>query len=317
MTVYNAELYLREAIDSVLRQDFEDFEFIIINDGSPDGSQKIVDTYAQFDKRIVPVQQKNMGLVASLNKGIKMARGEYIARMDSDDVCLAKRFSDQIAFLEANPAVVLLGGGFEVIDSDGYHVETIFSPLRDKDIQRTMLLRNPFGHASVMYRKDAVVAAGLYSDKVGPTEDYELWIRIRKQGKIAALPRPLYRYRINFNGISQNSGTTQADISERHAEKLWKESPPSVLNRKELLKQSRRYIKAGHKSSFGVAIKHQFLADNAQIGVKFIRHGQLTKGLMQLLAVATTGRLGLKLVAARIKLIIHNLVYIRLLHKGN
>jgi glycosyltransferase involved in cell wall biosynthesis len=303
MTVYNAEGYVSEAIDSILRQDFTDYELILINDGSKDGSQAIVDRYAAIDKRIVPIVQKNMGLVASLNKGINLAKGTYIARMDADDVAMDGRFREQVEFLYANPDVVLVGGAFEVIDTDGCYLEAIFPPFRDKDIRRTMYLRNPFGHASVMYRKQAAIDAGLYSNEFGPTEDFELWIRMARIGKIGGLARPLYRYRVNPQGISLSSNGKQMDHTVQHTDRLWREQPPAVLSRAELKTQARRYVASTPKAGHGVALKYQFLTDNARIGFKHLAHGNIGTGIRQLWNVATTGRAGLAVVWRRLKIV--------------
>lgn len=315
MTVYNEGLYLREAIDSILRQEFTDFEFIIINDGSTDNSQDIIDHYARIDSRIVPINQKNQGLVASLNTGVQRAKGKYIARMDADDVSMSQRLSDQVTFMDNSPNVVLLGGGFEIIDEMGYFLERIHVPLYDRDIRRTMLLRNPFGHASVMFRRDAIKKAGLYSDKCGPTEDFELWIRLKDYGKVAALPRPLYEYRIKRNGISLTASEIQMKYTEQHIDQLWKTTIPSVLSRRELIAQSKRYLRAARHIGYGVGIKHQFLSDNAQIGMKLIRYGHFWRGFRQMLNVASTGRAGLRITLKRLKIVAGGLIR-RLLGRG-
>lgn len=303
MTVYNAESFLKESIDSILRQNYTDFEFLIINDGSSDGSKEIIEHYASIDKRIRAIHQKNHGLVYSLNKGIKMASGTYIARTDADDVCMDNRLLNQVEFLEANPEVVLLGGGFEIIDQEGYYMETVHPPTQDRDIRRTLLLRNPFGHASVMFRKTAVEKAGLYSDKFGPTEDYELWIRMSKQGKLAALSRPVYRYRINREGISFNSNGTQSEYAILHGKKLWAQSPPKILRRSELRRQFRRYIKNSNRPPYGNAVAYQYLSDNAQIGFKMIRNKMVVSGIRQLFAVACCNRTGIRIIRSRTSII--------------
>lgn len=300
MTVYNAEGFLKESMDSILRQSFTDFEFIIINDGSSDGSKEIIDQYATIDRRIRAIHQKNHGLVYSLNKGIGLAKGKIIARTDADDISMDNRLRDQMDFLDANPEVVLLGGGFEIIDHEGYYIETVHPPASDRDIRRTLLLRNPFGHASVMFRKEAAEAAGLYSDEHGPTEDYELWIRLRSHGKLAALSRPVYRYRLNQSGISFNSNGTQSDFAILHGKKLWATSPPKVLGRSELRRQFRRYIKASDRPSYGAAVAHQFLSDNTQLALKMLRNRMFLSGIKQLFAVATCNRTGIKVIRARI-----------------
>lgn len=307
MTVYNTETYLREAIDSILRQDFTNFEFIIINDGSTDNSQEIIDEYAQRDKRIITVHQKNSGLVYSLNKGIGLAKGTYIARMDADDVCMDNRLSAQAAFMEAHPEVILLGGGFEIMDEDGWYMGTVHAPTTDEDIRRTMMLRNPFGHASVIFRKEAAIKAGLYSADCGPTEDYEFWIRMRHFGKLAALPAPLYRYRINSAGISASKAKIQDHYRLQHLAKLWNEEGRlTVLGRRELRARSAFYLHASKRMSYGIGMRLQFLQDNAQLGIKMIRYGHVLMGMRQLFSVAIAGRSGLGVVRSRLLILVRN-----------
>ncbi len=119
MSVYNGERFLREAIESILSQTFRDFEFIIVNDGSTDGTAGILNSYALSDSRVRVFEQENMGQCASDNRGCSLARGKYIARMDSDDVSMRDRLERQIAFLENHEKVGLLGGAVEIIDDRG------------------------------------------------------------------------------------------------------------------------------------------------------------------------------------------------------
>lgn len=299
MPVYNCARYLRESIDSVLRQTYTDFELIIVNDGSTDSTQEIIDYYAPIDTRIVPIIQKNIGLVATLNKAIGMARGKYIARIDGDDPWFDDKLHRQMALFEKDDSLVLVGGSFEIIDENGFFIETILPLTRDEDLRRTLTLRNAFGHAGVVFLKEAVQVAGLYSDKFGPTEDYELWIRLSKIGRLASVPDPVFRYRILSTGISQSSSEKQAIESKSHSHRQWLEEMPRVFSRTEILTQSRRYFNQSTGQWRGVAMKEQFLSDNAQIGIKLIRYGKYIEGLMQLWNVASTGRAGTKSVFKR------------------
>jgi glycosyltransferase involved in cell wall biosynthesis len=285
----------------VLRQDYKNYELIIINDGSTDLTQTIINEYAKRDDRIIPIKQKNAGLVATLNKGIGLARGIYIARIDGDDPWMEGKLTDQISELEKDERLVLIGGGFEIIDENGYYIETIFPPTRDEDIRRTLMLRNTFGHAGVIYRKDAIVKAGLYSNQCGPTEDYDMWIKLSSIGRLKNLAHPVYRYRIHRNGISQQNSQKQALATKQHVEKIWSKSTPRVLSRREIIIQSNRYLHQTPQLWYGQALKEQFLSDNAQIGVKLIRHGHIINGLLQILYVASIGRSGTKAALKRIR----------------
>lgn len=202
LPAYNTARYLKESLDSVLRQSYTNFELIALNDGSTDTTGDILDQYAASDTRIVVVHQDNIGLVKTLNKGINLAKGELIARIDGDDPWMDDKLLEQVNCFNEDPSLVLSGGGFEIINTDGYYLETVMPPLFDEDIRRTLYLRNTFGHSAVVFKKEAAIQAGLYSSDHGPTEDYDLWIRLAKIGTVSNLPRPIYRYRINLNGIS-------------------------------------------------------------------------------------------------------------------
>lgn len=301
MPVYNAESFLSETLDSVLRQTFEDFELLAINDGSTDKSGVILDKYANLDSRIVVIHKKNEGLVATLNYGIGRARAELIARLDADDPSFEDRFEQQLILFKSNKKLVLVGGGFEIIDHMGYFLETIHPPTQDRDLRRTLYLRNPFGHSGIMFKKEAVIRAGLYTDEFGPTEDYDLWIRLAKEGELACLPFPIYKYRINKGGISQSNSTRQAAETAEHSHRQWSESLPAVLTRRELIDQSESFIRNARTHRYGIGQKEQFLSDNAQVGVKFIRYHHYLKGLRQLFLVASTGRTGIRVIVKRLK----------------
>lgn len=303
LPAYNAERYIEESIQSVIRQDFKDYELIIINDGSTDHTQDIIDHYKAVDERIVSINQVNQGLVATLNTGLSMARGEYIARIDGDDPWMSCKLSRQLQEFKHDASLVLIGGGFEVIDEDGYYIETIFPPTENDDLHRALMLRNVFGHAGIMMRKSAAVQAGGYRADVGPTEDYDLWIRLAKLGTIKNLAFPVYRYRINSAGISQQNSNAQATEAKKHVDRQWKEGFPPVLSRHEIIRRSATYLSASRREWYNVALKEQFLADNAQIGIKLIRYGQYSAGIHQIFNVASIGRSGLRAVIKRLRMI--------------
>jgi glycosyltransferase involved in cell wall biosynthesis len=300
LPVYNAELFLAETLDSILRQTFSNFEVIAINDGSTDSSLGILKEYAKKDARIVIIDQKNMGLVKTLNSAISSARGTYIARVDADDPSFENRLELQVEVLDKNSNIVLVGGGFEIIDENGFFIETVHAPTREEDIRRAMLIRNPFGHAGVMFTKKAFKDTGGYSDDCGPTEDYDLWVRLSHVGNITSIPQPLYRYRIVQSGISQSASEEQAKFTKKITENLWKKQTPRVLSRQELLVQANRYLHLPTRESYNVGIKVQFLSDNARIGTKLIRHAQYLQGIKQLLSVASVGRSGIKAVVKQL-----------------
>lgn len=200
MTVYNGDKYLRESMDSVLAQTFSDFELIIINDGSTDNTAKILSSYK--DSRIKVINQPNKGLVASLNRGIKAASGKYIARHDADDSSEPSRFAKQVKILDDHPNVVIVGTSMRVMDSQSKILHEHLVLIGDSELRQELLVRSPFAHGSVMFKKDVAIKAGLYNQKYWPAEDYELWLRMCDYGELANIDEPLYTYREHEGGIS-------------------------------------------------------------------------------------------------------------------
>ncbi len=209
MPVYNGEKYLREAIDSILNQAFKDFEFIIINDGSTDKSEEIIKSYN--DNRIRLISQNNLKLIKSLNKGVKLAVGKYIARMDADDISLPERLEKEVEFLNRNQDVCLVGTYSFVIGPDGKVIDTWKGFSENKKIKENLLICNQFCHGSVIFRKKCIEDVGFYREELGVMSDYigdyDLWLRISERWNIANIPEILYKHRINPNSISvQKSG---------------------------------------------------------------------------------------------------------------
>ena len=246
------------------------------------------------------VLQKNSGIVATLNRGIEIAKGEFIARMDGDDVSFPRRFEQQLAVFDANPDVVLVAGGFEIFDEEGEFMYREVVPAHDRDIKRSMLLRNPIAHGSATFRKSAVLAVGGYSNAHGPTEDFELWTRLATVGKFAGLEETIFRWRINTQGISSNNNKLQIEIMKRHTAALWAVSFPELLSAKQLREDGRKYFKKYKKRGFGM--RTILLSDNAKIGLLMIRHGKPLLGIHQLCAVMFSTRSGFMLAWHQIKL---------------
>jgi glycosyltransferase involved in cell wall biosynthesis len=200
MPVYNAEVYLREAIDSILAQSYRNLEFIIINDGSTDTSKDIIFSYT--DPRIRYLEnEQNMGIIRTKNKAIDFATGHYIATLDGDDIATPDRIEKQVHFMETHPGHGLCGTMHQEIDSKGNLLKKSFFPANDTDVATYMLLANCFCHSSTMVRANLMKELK-YSDDYYVAEDYELWYRISKQAKITNLPDYAILYRIHANNIS-------------------------------------------------------------------------------------------------------------------
>ncbi|WP_281336369.1 glycosyltransferase family 2 protein [Flavobacterium eburneipallidum] len=199
MPVYNCELYIREAVDSILNQTFTDFEFLIIDDASADKTVELIKTYS--DERIkLVVKPSNTGYTNSLNYGVQVAKGEYIARMDGDDISLPERFAKQVAFLDANPDVILCGSWFSKIDSGAI----IKVPENYDSIKLALLKGNCMAHPSVMMRKQVLDELSIpYDVSKEPAEDYDLWVRLVGIGRIYNLQEVLLNYREHHTQVSQ------------------------------------------------------------------------------------------------------------------
>lgn len=195
LPVYNGLAYLEAAIDSVLNQTFSDFELIIINDGSTDGSGAWIEGLE--DPRIRYYQQTNRGLAATLNRAIGLSRGRYIARQDQDDVCMPQRMQRQVEFLEANPEVGMVGAAAEIWVGNEKTNRFLAHPSDDAALRFGLLFDNYFVHSSVMIRREVLDRVGGYCEDRSrqPPEDYELWSRIMREYKVANLPEVLMAYR--------------------------------------------------------------------------------------------------------------------------
>lgn len=231
MSVYNGARFLPEAIESILEQTFTNFEFIIINDGSTDETLSILESYAKRDVRVNVYSHAKQGLTESLNRGCMMARGEYIARMDGDDISVKDRFISQLEFMDAHAEVGLLGGAFELIDTTGKTLCTAVNPLEDREIRRALVDGSVFLHPSVLMRKEALDMVGRYR-KVMHAEDYDLWLRMAECTQVANLPKVLVKYRVHSNQVSVSKCKEQAlwTGAAQIAALLRKEGKPDPLD---------------------------------------------------------------------------------------
>ncbi len=198
MSVYNAELYLSDAIESTLNQSYENFEFIIINDGSTDDSLKILKKYALKDSRIKIINRSNKGLVYSLNEAISMSKGKYIARMDADDICPPSRLDVQLDCMEKND-LDICGGHYKLINEKGDFIRLNKVPLVHDMCTLSLLFKVPFAHPSVLIRKNFLIKHALAygQSNYKKAEDLDLWIRMHKHGaKFGNVDNIVLSYRV-------------------------------------------------------------------------------------------------------------------------
>jgi glycosyltransferase involved in cell wall biosynthesis len=223
MPVYNAQRYLAGALESILGQTFADFQFLIIDDGSTDNSLAILRRYARHDVRMRLISRENRGLVATLNEGIALARGEYIARMDADDIALPRRLEFQVWHMDANPDVVCLGGYYDLIDYRGRLLTTMRPPTDHAGIEKEMLAgHTPICHPSAMVRREAIAKAGAYDPSMMLAEDLDLWLRLGEIGTLANLPMSLVRYRLHGQSVSERAGLIQRQTARQACERAWR-----------------------------------------------------------------------------------------------
>lgn len=201
MPVYNGEKYLRSAIDSILSQTYTDFEFIIVNDGSIDKSEEIIKSYS--DSRIRYIKnEKNIGLDTTLNNSFKIAKGEYIARMDCDDLSHPTRIEKQVRFLVSHIDYDMVGSQYVNIDQNRKPFEIGAQLLEDDEIKYAIQSVNCFCHGAVMFRASFIQKNQIeYKHEYSPYEDYELWTRITQITKTHNLPNVLYAYMSNPTGM--------------------------------------------------------------------------------------------------------------------
>jgi glycosyltransferase involved in cell wall biosynthesis len=225
MSVYNGEKYLREAVDSILGQTFGDFEFIIVDDGSTDSTWAILQSYD--DQRVILLRnENNIGLTRSLNRGLAIARGEYIARMDADDISLPERFEKQVKALDENPRLGLVGSDvYYLYDATG-HKRLVKLPHTDVEVKWHLLFHNSFAHSAVMFRRGLVEKIGFYDEASPFAQDYELFSRIAEHCQVGNLPQPFVvrRYRKGqiYEMHSEQQMAVAAMVSRRNIQHLLK-----------------------------------------------------------------------------------------------
>ncbi|AHF92580.1 glycosyl transferase family 2 [Opitutaceae bacterium TAV5] len=224
MPVYNAAPWLEAAVHSILRQTCRDFEFIAVDDGSTDGSGALLGRLAARDPRLRVVSRPNTGIVGALNDGLRLARGDYIARMDADDIALPERFDRQSDYLGGHPDCVAVGSAFIYMDARGALLKWNPRPLAHAEIEARLLLGDGGAiiHPAVMMRRSAVESAGGYRESAQWIEDLDLYLRLARIGTLANLPEVLLHYRyheqsVNFTRNAGRSERKLAVLAEAHA----------------------------------------------------------------------------------------------------
>lgn len=217
IAVHNNRPYLADAVDSILNQSLHDIELIIINDGSTDGSTALLKSYADNDRRIKLIEQENKGLTKSLNRAVKLANAEFIARMDDDDISLPHRLQRQLTYMQEHPECVCCGCFAEYIDAKNRRLFCRTYPKRHEDIIQCQL--SGWGgfilHPSAMFRKSAFEQVHGYDESLQYAQDMDLWFRLAMVGKLANLAEYLIRYRRHAKAISSQRIAAQNQFASQ------------------------------------------------------------------------------------------------------
>lgn len=224
MPAYNAEKYIAEAITSVLKQSFSDFELLIVNDGSTDHTVKIIESFR--DDRIVLIHQENQGVSSALNTGLNYARADYIARFDADDICNRDRLKIQYNFITTYPEYDIIGSAADYLDVEGNYIFTQHPVAHlNEEIQALKYTVCPFIHSSVFYKKEVILSNGGYNEHAYTFEDHFLWVNILKNAKACNLSQALIKVRLNPESIT---------IDEKWRTRKFREIKYSTLKRRSI-----------------------------------------------------------------------------------
>lgn len=216
MPVHNGEEYLCDAIQSILHQTLVDLELIVIDDGSTDGTSQILHEFGENDDRVRVFNSERQGIVRSLNTGLELARADFVARMDADDISLPERLAKQYAFLTENPEVVLVGSAHEIIGASGIAtgLKVIGPTTRESFQQARDSCSVIFSHPTVMYRREVILSVGGYPQDYDAAEDFALWNRLADEHLMLTIPEPLLQYRIHDSSIGTAAMSVQINSSQ-------------------------------------------------------------------------------------------------------
>lgn len=213
LPAYNAECTIKESIQSIVNQTFRDWELIVINDGSSDNTEKVIQSFQ--DPRIIYVRNEcNKGLIYTLNRGLDMANGKYIARMDADDISLPNRIEKQVQFMDSRRDVIISGTQIELFGNERKKYPKRKLPTRDKDLKNLLAVTSCFAHPTIIIRKSVLRDNNIHYDyHFKDAEDYNMWIDLMPYGKFANLDEILLRYRISNSQITRPSNKQQIKSS--------------------------------------------------------------------------------------------------------
>ena len=221
MTAYNAQQFVEETIRSVQGQTLSDFEFIIVNDGSTDRTAEILDGFARQDSRIRVLHLENQGIPKAANAGLAECRGEFVARIDADDLAKPTRFAQQLPYIRQH-GLVALGTWHDLIDEHGRFLRIQPTPVDDESIQRGALQ----GHGTIcnptsMIRRAAILEVNGYSEDLSSAEDLDMWLKLGEIGRLGNLPVSMTQYRLHSGSISERRCELQRRLAKMACERAW------------------------------------------------------------------------------------------------
>jgi len=292
MPVFNTERYLIYALDSILGQTFEDFEFIVLDDGSSDASVHIIQEYAERDDRIRFFPLEHRGYVSLLRRGLNHCRGEVVARMDSDDISMPERFQKQVAYLLEHPDVVAVGSRVVLIDPYGSRCENPSHKTTHEEIEADLL--NGVGwaivHPTVMMRREPLMRVGGYREDLMVSEDLDLFLRLAEVGKLANMPDVLLHYRqhlgsVNYTKYEQQKAVKRQIVADAYRRRKLPMPTNWAFRERKLLPHPEQYRRWGwaalRSGNLGVARRHAWSA---------IRRDPLAMDTWRLTACVIRGR---------------------------
>ena len=221
MAAFNTRKYLEEAVESVINQSFSDFELLVIDDGSSDGSDALLRRVASTDARVRVTFRSNRGLVATRNELLASARGELVAWMDSDDVSLPGRLSLQVSAFESDPSLVCLGGAAQCVDPDGHPLNVERYPASHDDILAAQLKGGAMRFPTTMMRRNAALAVGGFRAPFKMGEDFDFLLRLSEIGKMGNLPDIIYLYRQHLESVCKQLGLNWLAYRDQVLELAW------------------------------------------------------------------------------------------------
>ena len=219
MPVWNGAKYLREAVQSIITQSFEDFEFLILDDGSTDETPRILEHFARRDSRIRVIDLAHEGIVTALNRGVAEARGDWIARMDCDDIAHHQRFAKQMRALKETPGAALCHTAIKQIGEPQFRTKLPRFPRSQAMVAARLCYQSSIVHPTVVFSKGAFLNVGGYHSEERHAEDYGLWGRMWSVGKFVGINEPLLQFRVHGGSISKQMADVQAALTKAIAQR--------------------------------------------------------------------------------------------------